>query len=107
MPRYACSHRGLLVDVGRRFYPPALLHSLVDGLSFAKMNVLHFHLSDFPAFRVESKLFPGITKAGLAAGGQAYTQKQITDLVEYARLRGVRGEASSGHACARGPQCNN
>lgn len=55
-------HRGVLLDVGRRFYPLDLLEAIISGLAFIKMNVLHFHMSDFPAFRVESKVFPQLTR---------------------------------------------
>ena len=34
-------HRGLLLDVGRRFYPVPLLHDVIDAMSFSKMSVLH------------------------------------------------------------------
>ena len=65
-PRY--KHRGLLLDIGRRFYPLPLLRSIIDGLAFTKMNVLHFHMSDFPAFRIKSKAFPELTKAEESQG---------------------------------------
>ena len=41
-------HRGLMVDTARRFLPPALLRTIIDGMSFSKLNVLHLHLSDEP-----------------------------------------------------------
>ena len=34
-------HRGLLLDVGRRYYPVPLLHDIVAAMSFSKMSVLH------------------------------------------------------------------
>ena len=34
-------HRGLTIDVGRRFAPIKLINSIIDGLSYTKMNVLH------------------------------------------------------------------
>jgi hexosaminidase len=55
-----------------------------------KMNVLHFHLSDFCRFAVESKIFPSLTAnlTGLQAG--YYSQQDVSDLILYARLRGIR-----------------
>ena len=84
-PQYR--HRGLLVDVGRRFYPLALLHDIIDAIAMSKMNVLHMHFSDFPAFRVQSLVYPSLTAS---LGNQSYSQADVKALVEYARLRGVR-----------------
>jgi hypothetical protein len=84
-------HRGLLLDIGRRYYPLPLLRDIIDGISFSKMSVLHMHFSDFPAFRVQSLRFPHLTAA---LGNQSYTQAEIRELVEFGRLRGVRGKRS-------------
>jgi hypothetical protein len=43
-PRFA--HRGLMVDTGRHFLPLAVLRGVVDSLPYAKLNVLHWHISD-------------------------------------------------------------
>ncbi len=68
--------------------------SIVDGLAMSRMNVLHFHLSE-ECFRVESKIFPELTGPNSCARSNGnntafYTQADITDLVAYSRLRGVR-----------------
>ena len=81
-------HRGLMVDAGRRFLPIPLLEALVDGLSYSKMNVLHLHLSDEPAMRLESKLFPELTAA--LPPGSFYTPDDMRSFVAYAAQRGVR-----------------
>jgi hexosaminidase len=49
---------------------------------------MHWHLSDDQGIRVESKLFPQLQEKG--SGGLYYTQKQIAEVVEYARDRGIR-----------------
>merc|ERR1711971_1314557 len=51
------------------------------------MNVLHLHLSDEPAVRLESKTYPSLTAH---LGDQVYTQEQMTGLVAYAKQRAVR-----------------
>jgi N-acetyl-beta-hexosaminidase len=89
----AYKHRGILLDAGRRFYRIDFLHLLIDGLAFAKMNVLHLHFSDFPASRIESKLFPQLTSKLVCnvTGERAYyTQEEVVALVAYAKARGVR-----------------
>merc|ERR1719326_2361339 len=84
------THRGVMVDTGRRFFPVSLVKNIIDVMSFDKMNVLHLHASDMCRFGVESKLFPELTEslAGIKAG--YYTQDDIKDLIAYGRDRGVR-----------------
>ena len=36
----AYPHRGLLLDTGRRFYPPGLLRSTVDAMAMFKVNLM-------------------------------------------------------------------
>ena len=79
-------HRGLTIDVGRRFAPIDLINSIIDGLSYSKMNVLHMSLSG-PTVRVETATFPELT--AWLEPSQFYTHKQIKAFVERARLRGV------------------
>ena len=43
-PRFP--HRGLLIDSGRHFEPVLHLKALLDSMSYAKMNVLHWHLTE-------------------------------------------------------------
>lgn len=88
-------HRGLMIDVGRRFYPVALVKRLLDGMSALKMNVLHLHLSE-QCFRVQSKIFPQLSSAPCVesatndTNSEVYSQADIHDLVTYANVRGVR-----------------
>ena len=54
-------HRGLMLDLGRRFHPVPLVKSMLDAMATVKLSVLHFHLSDQCRFAVESKRFPELT----------------------------------------------
>ncbi|WP_244983763.1 beta-N-acetylhexosaminidase, partial [Acetobacter okinawensis] len=85
-PRFAW--RGLMLDTSRHFMPlPDVLRQL-DAMEMVKLNVLHLHLSDGAAFRVESKKFPRLHTIG---GHNAYyTQEQIRLLVRAATDRGIR-----------------
>ena len=94
------SHRGLMIDTGRRFYSVELVESLLEGMAMMKMNVLHMFLSEL-CFRVESKIFPDLVnnggnnctgpkpRPGLVNNG-FYTQADIARLVEFAKRRGIR-----------------
>jgi hexosaminidase len=68
-----------------------MLKWLMDAMQANKLNVLHLHLSDFCRYAVESKAFPGLTTnlTGLQAG--FYTREDVADIVQYAKMRGIRG----------------
>ncbi|XP_065197326.1 beta-hexosaminidase subunit beta-like [Sycon ciliatum] len=83
-PRYR--HRGFMIDTGRRFFPKQLVLEMLDAMSYFKLNVLHFHLSDYCRFAVESLVFPELT----AHSDGFYRQDEIREIVEYAADRGIR-----------------
>ena len=80
--------RGLLIDVGRHFMPVDVIKRNLDGMEAVKLNVFHWHLSDYQGFRVQSKKFPKLQEMG--SDGQFYTQDQIRDVIAYAHDRGIR-----------------
>ena len=85
-PRYPW--RGLMIDVARHWMPKQVILRNLDAMAAVKLNVLHLHLSDDQAFRVESRLFPRLHQAG--SGGNYYTQADIREIVAYAADRGIR-----------------
>jgi hexosaminidase len=80
--------RGLLLDVCRHFLPLEVLRRNLDGMAAVKMNVLHLHLTEDQAFRMESRRFPRLHALG--SDGRFFTQDEIVDLVRYAADRGIR-----------------
>ena len=80
--------RGLLIDSSRHFTPVDVIKRNLDGMAAVKLNVFHWHLSDYQGFRVESKRFPKLQATG--SDGLYYTQDQVRDIVAYARDRGIR-----------------
>jgi len=79
--------RGLMIDVARHFMPISVLKRNLDGMAAVKMNVFHWHLSDYQGFRIESKKFPKLQELG--SDGRFYTQEEAKDLVAYARDLGI------------------
>lgn len=95
--------RGLLLDSARRFIPLTDLRRTLDGMAAAKLNVLHWHLTDDQGWRIESKVYPQLQQR--ASQGQYYTQTEVRDLVAYAAARGIRVVPEldlPGHASAIG-----
>lgn len=93
-PAYA--YRGVMLDVARHFYPVDFIKRQLDLLSYYKINVFHWHLTDDQAWRIQIKRYPKLTSVGAwrteADGsryGGFYTQVQIRDVVDYARRRNI------------------
>jgi hypothetical protein len=55
-PRF--THRGVLLDLARRFWPADALFSVLDAMASSKLNVLHLHITDAESFMFESLAFP-------------------------------------------------
>lgn len=85
-PRFP--HRGLMFDSARHFEPIATIKALIDSLPYAKLNVLHWHMSDSQSFPFEVK-GKNLWK-GAYSDQEKFTQLDVAEVVEYARLRGVR-----------------
>ncbi|XP_063441948.1 beta-hexosaminidase subunit beta-like [Mytilus trossulus] len=87
-PRF--KHRGVLVDSARHFMTKDVIYNVLDGMFQNKMNVLHWHLVDDQSFPYQSKIFPDLSGKGAQHPLLTYNHEDIADIVEYARLRGVR-----------------
>jgi hexosaminidase len=72
-----------MVDLSRHFQPLASIRSIIDGLSYAKLNVLHMHMSDEQSFPMESTTYPKLWDAAFS-DQERYTQADLASLVEYA-----------------------
>ena len=89
-------YRGHMFDVGRHFFPVDFLKQQIDLLSYYKFNTFRWHLTEDQGWRIEIKKYPRLTEVGAwrteADGtryGGFYTQDQVRDVVEYARLRNI------------------
>lgn len=84
-PRFAW--RGVVLDVARHFMTVDTIKRQLDAMERVKLNVLHLHLSDNEAFRVESRRYPRLTSS---THGDYYLQSDMRSLVSYAAERGIR-----------------
>ena len=97
--------RGMMLDVGRHFYPLADLKGVLDWMAFHKLNVMHWHLTEDQGWRIEIKKYPKLTEVGAFRDssppygdrkandgvryGGFYTQEQVKELVAYAAARHI------------------
>lgn len=89
-PKY--KHRGVMLDVARHFFCVKDVKRFIDLISLYKINVLHMHLADDQGWRIEIKSWPKLTGTGgstQVGGGEGgyYTQKEFSDIVDYAASR--------------------
>ena len=61
-------HRGIMLDVVRNYYPVDSIYRILDIMAYHKLNVLHFHLSDDEAWRLEIPGLPQLTSIGSKRG---------------------------------------
>jgi len=86
-PRFP--HRGLMLDTARHFETLDSIKAIVASLSYAKLNVLHWHMVDSQSFPMQSKSHPKLWDGAYSAQ-ERYVQDDIAEIVEFARLHGVR-----------------
>ena len=106
-PRF--DYRGLMLDVVRCFIPKDEILRVIDVASQLKINNLHLHLTDDNGWRVEIRKYPKLTQTGAwrvardtpfpnrenpregepTPVGGYYTQKELRDIVAYAKRRHV------------------
>ncbi|KAL5569146.1 hypothetical protein UlMin_025721 [Ulmus minor] len=97
-PRFA--FRGLLLDTSRHYLPIATIKHVIDSMSYAKLNVLHWHVIDEESFPLEVPTYPNLWK-GAYTKSERYTVEDAIEIVNYAKLRGVNVMAEvdvPGHA---------
>lgn len=83
--------RGVLQDVGRNFQSiPALKRQILVMERF-KLNVFHWHLTDYPGWRVESKINAGLNdpKSRSRKPNSQYSWEEIRDFITFATEHGV------------------
>jgi hexosaminidase len=103
--RPAFSWRGVMLDSARHFQPVSYVKELIDRMAIAKLNTLHWHLTDDQGWRIQIDRYPRLTSVGAwrqpagaagfdAAGkpvryGGYYTKADIRAVVAYAAARHV------------------
>ncbi|RWS29755.1 beta-hexosaminidase subunit alpha-like protein [Leptotrombidium deliense] len=84
------NYRGVMIDTARHYIPVKVLLNNLEAMAINKMNVFHWHMVDDQSFPFQSTTYPNLSKYGAFSERHVYSQKDITDIVEFARLRGIR-----------------
>lgn len=86
--------RGLMLDESRHFFGKKAVEKLLDWMAFYKLNTFHWHLTDGSAWRLQILQYPKLTsiaaignKFDSTAPAKFYTQKDIKEIVAYAKAR--------------------
>lgn len=87
-PRFAW--RGILLDTSRWYYPVEDIKRTLDAMSYNKMNVFHWHVTDAQSFPIVSETYPELSAKGAYSADQVYTQAMVKDLIGYGHERGIR-----------------
>lgn len=102
------SYRGMHLDVGRHMFSVENIKKNIDALAMLKLNTFHWHLTEDQGWRIEIKKYPKLQENaayrpetlighynsdpqqfdGKRYGG-FYTQEQIKEVVDYAKMRHV------------------
>ena len=99
-----------MLDSSRNFFSTTYVKKFIDRMAQHKLNRFHWHLTDDEGWRIEIKKYPLLTKVGATRGPGTklpfstypamrgskkkrqsgyYTQKQIREIVAYAKARSV------------------
>lgn len=100
--------RGFMLDEARHFFGMETIKNVLDWLAFFKINVFHWHLTDYQGWRVEINKYARLTEVGgRRAGSQTrsfsknyrgmdttphagwYTQDEIREIINYAAVRHI------------------
>ncbi|KAI8080001.1 glycoside hydrolase superfamily [Halteromyces radiatus] len=86
-------HRGLMLDTSRNYYSVNDILRTINAMSFNKLNVFHWHITDSHSFPLKLDSLPDLANKGAYRfQGQrlVYTKKDVQRIVQYARDRGIR-----------------
>lgn len=86
----AYPHRGLLIDTSRNYVTIPTIKKIIDAMSYDKLNVFHWHITDSHSFPFVSRRQPEMSLYGAYSPAKVYTPEDIQELVQYATIRGVK-----------------
>lgn len=95
-------YRGMMLDVGRYYFPVDFVKEFIDYTARYKMNVFHWHLTEDQGWRLATEKYPELTEVGAWRDstitsrknepavydgkpyGGFYTKEEIREIIDYA-----------------------
>lgn len=87
-PRF--KYRGVMLDTARNFIPIRGIKRTIEGMAMVKLNTFHWHISDSQSFPFVVESQPELATIGAYAPDKIYTNADVQDVVDFARIRGIR-----------------
>ncbi|KAE8683711.1 Beta-hexosaminidase 1 [Hibiscus syriacus] len=79
-PRFV--FRGLLLDTSRHYLPIDVIKQIIESMSYAKLNVLHWHIIDEESFPLEVPSYPKLWN-GAYTKWERYTVEDASEIVRH------------------------
>ncbi|KAK1452337.1 glycosyl hydrolase family 20 [Colletotrichum melonis] len=86
-PEY--SHRGIMIDTARNFFPVQDVLRVIDAMSWNKLNRLHIHITDSQSWPLDIPAMPDLAAKGAYRKGLSYSPEDLAKIQEYAVHRGI------------------
>ncbi|XP_066946175.1 chitooligosaccharidolytic beta-N-acetylglucosaminidase-like isoform X3 [Macrobrachium rosenbergii] len=86
----AFRYRGILLDTASNFISVRAIERTLDAMAANKLNTLHWHITDTASFPLYLKSLPDMSYFGSYSQRQIYNTSDVSHVVEYARVRGIR-----------------
>ena len=87
--------RGVHLDEARHFFGKTAVKRILDEMSWYKLNVFHWHLTDSQAWVLDVPGYPNLIRQGLGknfgekVGPFYYTANDVKEILEYAAKRHI------------------
>lgn len=83
-------HRGVNLDTSRQWYPMEAIYRLIDGMTWTKLNRLHWHITDSQSWPLEVPSLPDLAIKGAYWKGLTYSTDDVQEIYKYAEDRGIQ-----------------
>jgi hexosaminidase len=86
-PRFAW--RGFLIDTSFNYQSVVSIQAILDAMSYAKFNILHWHATDDPSWPIVSSTYSNFSTFGPYSSRAIYTIEDQLTIKNYAWERGI------------------
>ena len=84
------THRGILLDTARNYYPVRDILRTIRAMAFNKLNVFHWHITDSQSFPLVLPSVPNLANFGSYSPEMRYTDQDVRRVVRFAEAFGIR-----------------